>query len=261
MEQTQIITSHTQNPPERYILLDTLRGLTLINMILYHFLWDLVFIARIDIPWYHGTGAYIWQQCICHTFIALSGFCWSFGRHPLKRGLIIFWGGGLITLITMLLMPENQVLFGVLTLIGSAMILIIPLDRMLKKTIHPVGICLLMGTFITLFILFKQVSDGTVAGITLPHSLYSNLFTAYLGFPSENFYSTDYFPLLPWFFLFVAGYLFHKLCVRLNLLTASFFKKNPLPPLTYLGRHSLLIYMLHQPILYGITILIILLRK
>ncbi len=248
-------------PPGRYVFLDTLRGLTMLSMIFYHFLWDLVYIAGINLSWYRGEGAYIWQQSICHTFILLSGFCWSFGKKPLKRGLLVFWGGGLITLVTMLLMPKNLVLFGVLTLIGSSMILMIPLDKLLKKATNPVVISLFMGLFIILFILFKQVSDGTIMGFTLPAFLYSNLFTAYLGFPPTSFYSTDYFALLPWFFLFVAGYLFHKLCDRCGWLKAPFLKKDFLAPFSFIGRHSLLIYMLHQPVLYGITQLIILLRK
>lgn len=242
--------------PKRYLLLDTLRGITMVNMILYHFLWDLVYIAGIDISWYGGDGAHIWQQSICRTFILLSGFCWSFGRNPLKRGLIVFWAGGLITMVTILLMPENQVLFGVLTLIGSSMLLMIPLNSILKKIKHPVTILMLTVLAFVLFELFKQVDIGFLAGIALPDSLYRNLFTAYLGFPQASFYSTDYFPLLPWFFLFTAGYLLHKLCDRLNWLRFSFLKKDYLPPFTFIGRHSLLIYMLHQPILYGITMVI-----
>lgn len=247
-------TSISPSGQERFLLLDTLRGFTLLGMILYHFLWDWVYIARIPLAWYHGTGAYIWQQSICQTFILLSGFCWSFGRHPLKRGLIVFWSGGIITLVTMLLMPENLVLFGVLTLIGSCMILMLPLDSILKKINKPPILVALFATALLLFIVMHPAWRG------YPEYSKGNLFTAYLGFPAKEFYSTDYFPLLPWFFLFVAGYLLHKISLCLGWLKAPFLKKNLLPPLTFMGRHSLLIYMLHQPVLYGITMLIILLK-
>lgn len=248
--------SPTSQPKmERFSLLDTLRGFTMLNMILYHFLWDLVYIARFPISWYHGTGAYIWQQSICQTFILLSGFCWSFGRRPFKRGLTVFWAGGLITLVTMLLMPENLVLFGVLTLIGSCMILMIPLAAFLKKINRTSVLIILFVVFLFLFIMLHPSWNG------YPELTSGNLFTAYLGFPAKNFYSTDYFPLLPWFFLFVVGYLLHKLSLHFGWLEAPFLKRKLLPPLTFIGRHSLLIYMLHQPILYGITILIITLSK
>ena len=239
----------------RYVLIDTIRGLTMLNMLLYHFLWDLVYIAGISVPWYHGKDAYIWQQGICQTFILLSGFCWSFGRHPLKRGLTVFWAGGLITFITMLFTPQNQVVFGVLTLLGSCMLLMIPLDCIMKKITNPVVLILLTVISITLFVLLHPLWDG------YPKPAWGNLFTAYLGFPGSDFRSADYFPLLPWFFLFMAGYLFHKFSVRLGWLEAPVLRKDFLRPLTPIGRHSLLIYMLHQPVLYGLTTLIIFLKK
>ena len=51
-------------------------------MIAYHACWDLVYLFHADWDWYRGTGAYIWQQSICWTFILLSGFCFSLGRRP-----------------------------------------------------------------------------------------------------------------------------------------------------------------------------------
>ena len=99
--------------------LDSLRGLTLVSMMAYHACWDLVYLFHADWDWYRGTGAYIWQQSICWTFILLSGFCFSLGRRPLRRGLTVFGCGWVVTLVTVLFMPEEQIWFGVLTLIGS----------------------------------------------------------------------------------------------------------------------------------------------
>ena len=76
--------------------LDHLRGATLVSMILYHGCWDLVYLLGFDWEWYKGTGAWIWQQSICWTFIVLSGYCWSLGRHHLKRGLMTFGAGLLV---------------------------------------------------------------------------------------------------------------------------------------------------------------------
>ena len=53
--------------------LDSIRGITLISMILYHAVWDIVYIAKVDWDWFKSDGAYIWQQSICWTFILLSG--------------------------------------------------------------------------------------------------------------------------------------------------------------------------------------------
>lgn len=254
----------------RLILLDEIRGLTLISMILYHFLWDLVYIAGISIPWYHGTGAYIWQQSICRTFILLSGFCWSLGSHPLKRGLTVWLSGGLVTLVTLAFMPENRVVFGVLTLTGSAMLVMIPADRLLGRIKSLPVTVFLTGISYFMFLLFLPAMNGHLANFTglftgeglmrggpaLPRELYRGWFSAWLGFPAADFYSTDYFPMFPWLFLFLTGYLLHRLCAGRRLLDAASLRKSHLPPTAFIGRHSLLIYLLHQPVLYGITILI-----
>ena len=101
-------TTRQKAPAGRYALLDELRGLDLISMMLYHACWDLVYLFHADWDWYRGTGAYIWQQSICWTFILLSGFCFSLGRRPLRRGLTVFGCGWVVTLVTVLFMPEED---------------------------------------------------------------------------------------------------------------------------------------------------------
>ena len=117
---------------KRLHLLDTLRGITLISMIGFHGMWNLVHLFGMKAPWYRGTPGYIWQQSICWTFILLSGFCWSFSRNHLKRGLLVFGGGAVVTAVTCLLMPQNRIIFGVLTCIGSCMLLMIPVEKCAK---------------------------------------------------------------------------------------------------------------------------------
>jgi len=228
--------------------LDTLRGAALLGMITYHACWDLVYMFGMDWGWYRSVGAYIWQQSICWTFILLSGYCFHLGQHRLRRGLLAFGGGALVSAVTILLMPGNAVICGVLTLLGSAALLTIPLDQFLQKVPAWVG---LVCSF-ALFLLFRDVSSGFLGfeGIhvaAVPEIFYQNILTAYLGFPPSGFHSTDYFPLLPWLFLFWAGYFLFRIQppsrsrrgVRLPLITA-------------MGRHSLIIYLVHQPVVYAV---------
>src|SRR5699024_1881254 len=95
----------------------------LISMIGYHAMWDLVYMFGLYAPWYGGTPGFLWQQATSWAFILLSGFCLGLGHHPVRRGLIVFGGGALVTLVTLIVMPQDLVLFGVLTFLGSAMIL------------------------------------------------------------------------------------------------------------------------------------------
>ena len=240
---------------QRLHFLDTLRGFTLLNMIAFHGLWNLVYLFGIRADWYTGTPGYLWQQWICWTFILLSGFCCSFSRNAIKRGMIVFDCGILVTVVTSVFMPEALILFGVLTCIGSCMLIMAYCKNFFSAIPARLGLPVSFG----LFVLLRNVSSGSLGFegwviCPLPEALYRNIFTAYLGFPPREFFSTDYFPLLPWFFLFVTGYFLFRLLEERNL-TQKLFSRGQIPVLNWLGRHSLLIYLLHQPILYGLCLL------
>lgn len=126
-------TTRQKAPAGRYALLDELRGLDLISMMLYHACWDLMFLFGIWMDWYIGWPGRLWQQSICWVFILLSGFCVPLGHHTLKRGAQVFAAGALVTAVTLLFMPEDRVVFGVLTFLGSAMLLYRPAGTAAEK--------------------------------------------------------------------------------------------------------------------------------
>lgn len=234
---------------KRYFALDTIRGFALLNMIIYHGIWDLVYLFGYDWQWYQAKGAYIWQQCICWTFIFLSGFCYPFGKNKLKRAGIILACGCLISLVTRIAMPQNCVRFGILTLLGSCMLCMIPVERMLRK-IKPIPGAVVSAL---LFLLTRNVNAGFLGFgswkvLALPEGWYCNLITTYLGFPMPEFRSTDYFSFIPWVFIFVAGYFANCLFGEKKWL--QYLENHKVRMLECLGRHSLVIYMVHQPVLY-----------
>ena len=230
----------------RYETLDTIRGFALISMISYHASWDMVYLFGADWPWYRGFAAHVWQQSICWTFILLSGYCFSLGRHQFRRGLTVFLCGALITAVTWVFMPENLVLFGVLTLLGSSMLLTNGFQHPLQRIPPRAG---LAGSFL-LFLLFRDVNAGALGfegtRIFRFHDGARDLGTAFVGFPPTDFFSTDYFSLLPWFFLFLTGWFLFRLRPEDSR------EGKRVPVITAMGRRSLLIYMLHQPVLYGL---------
>lgn len=241
---------------KRYEILDCLRGATLISMICYHLVWDLVYIEGMRLKWYRSDAAYIWQQSICWVFILLSGFCWSLGRKKLRRGMIVFGAGILITLVTCLITPHQRVIFGILTLLGSCMLLMIPIEKICGKVPPLMG----AATGFFLFIFTKEINTGSLGIgnrelLRLPAQCYKGGYLmCYLGMPNRKFFSTDYFSLFPWLFLFLTGYYLYRLiserhmeCLSCPRLGGNF--------LSWLGRHSLIIYLLHQPLIYGVLLL------
>ncbi|MBQ9984373.1 MAG: DUF1624 domain-containing protein [Lachnospiraceae bacterium] len=250
-EQENIIPGGKSGQVPRYHLLDALRGCILISMFLYHGTWDLVYIFGVKMDWFQSAIAHVWQQSICWGFILLSGFCWHLGSNKWKRGLQVFLAGAVITGVTYLFMRENIIIFGVLTLLGSCMLLMIGLDKLLRKWNCYIGAIF----FFALFFLTRNVNRGFLGFETwnllpLPQEWYANELTTYLGFMEPGFFSTDYFSLIPWVFLFITGYYLHGIVMRgkvVECLNVSVCRW-----LQWMGRNSLLLYMLHQPALYGI---------
>ena len=240
----------------RLHLLDTFRGFLMIHMIAYHGLWDLVNLFGVSVPWYAGTTKYLWQQWICWSFILLSGFCWSMSRSHLRRGALVFGGGVIVSAVTCILTPGSRIIFGILTCTGSCVLLMTALEKLLKKVPAGLGAA---ASFL-LFFVTRNCSRGSLGfeGLVLaplPEGLYRNWLTAYLGFPQSGFFSADYFPLIPWLFLFVCGYFLYRLLHDRGL-EERLFGRGRVPVLGWIGRHSLLVYLLHQPALYVVCMIL-----
>lgn len=155
-----------KTPAGRYALLDELRGLDLVSMMLYHACWDMMFLFGIWMDWYAGMPGRLWQQTICWVFILLSGFCVQLGHHTLRRGAQVFGAGALVTAVTLLFMPEDRVIFGVLTLLGSAMLLTDLLEKPLRRIPPAAGLAVSAVLFALTFIIWTSVGSAS-AGCAL----------------------------------------------------------------------------------------------
>ncbi len=244
----------------RYHLLDSLRGLLLINMVAFHAIYDIVYILGIPIPWYTGLPGYFWQQSICWGFIFLSGFCFRLSRHPLRHGLVVLGAGLFVSLVTCIVMPSQAILYGVLWLLGLAGLVQCLVWAVWNKLGYPPfpavwGLILsLLAFFLTRNVPYGWLGFQGIQIAPLPPALYSGQWLALLGFPGPGFYSADYFPLVPWFFLYLAGYFLWR-CIGSRRRIMDKLRPG-IRPLAFLGRHSLLIYLLHQPVLMGVFTLL-----
>lgn len=250
----------------RLHLIDEYRGFVVLNMIAYHAIWDLVYMFGVNWQWYKSDVGFVWQQWICWSFILVSGFCWKMGKKPLRRGLMLYGAGVIISLVTIMVMPSSKVLFGVLTLLGSSMILMIPMDLICRRISPIVGVMVSFALFLFTYPVNRgYFGFGKQKLISLPQEWYANGFTTYLGFMEKGFFSTDYFSLIPWFFLFMTGYFLYTLLFKRNVCrdevgqisvnNSSIIKaleSSICPQLGWIGKHALIIYMLHQPVIYGL---------
>ncbi|MDD4850838.1 MAG: heparan-alpha-glucosaminide N-acetyltransferase domain-containing protein [Gemmiger sp.] len=244
------------NPtPRRLWQLDALRGAALIHMLAYHALYDWVYVFGHQSSWYDisAPGPHIWQQYICWSFLLISGYSVALSKKPLKNGLVTGACALLLTVVTVVALPQERILFGILHLNACALLLTVLLRPLLERLPPAAG---LAGAAV-LFFVTNQLPAGYLGfeGLhlfTLPAGLYrANWF--WLGLPDlTRFYSADYFPLIPWLFLFWCGYFAYRCLPHRPPTTTAPKAPALLHPLCAVGSRTLLVYMLHQPVIYGV---------
>lgn len=232
----------------RYFLIDGIRGLAIVNMVAFHFLYDVFVIFEKNTSWYGLFPVRAWQQFICWTFIMISGAVWQWGgKRNLRRGLELNGWGLVISLTTWAAVPGEAVWFGILNFIGCAILLMFPLRRLLEEIPPLAG---MLGSFV-LFAVFRQVQDGFLGFggaelLRLPEFLYTTHVLTPLGFPHPAFSSSDYFPLLPWMFLYLAGHFAGVLCMARD--TWKHKARRHVPVLSEIGQRGIWVYLAHQPL-------------
>lgn len=240
---------------ERFWEVDFFRGIAIVSMVAFHFIWDIDYLGLGEFELYSG-GLFFFAHAIGTAFLLLVGISLSLSHSRineemtaseihnkyLTRGLKIFSLGLLISFITWLILGDRFVAFGVLHCIGLSIILAIPFLR--YRTLN-----LVLGSSIV-------VIGILLGGVTLDTPWF-----LWLGLESAGFVSVDYFPLLPWFGVVLLGlglgnFLYPEYARRVRLIDRGGL--SILKPICTMGRHSLLIYLVHQPLLIGLIALAIL---
>lgn len=225
--------------------LDALRGLCILVMVVIHLVFDLVELFGL-VHWvYPPVFAFVkdWGGVI---FLLISGVCITLGSRCIRRGLIVLACGALCTLVTAFMywfgMADRGIIiwFGVLHCLGVCMLLWPVFRRLPVWALGSIGAVLVIAGF-------------AVRGLTV-----STVWLAPLGLTAKGFATSDYFPLLPNLGFFLLGAVLGRTAYRSrrSLLPRWNADAAPLRFLCFCGRQSLPIYLLHQPILSGICLLL-----
>lgn len=233
----------------RVWLIDELRGLSIVLMVIYHFFYDLVFLFGVKIELIYSPFIGFLVNFFAGLFIFISGTACLYSRSNLNRGLKCVAFAALFSLCTFIIMPDMPDRFGILHLLGLSMLLFALLQKPLSKINPYFGLFLFSALFLVLFNLPQGYLFFKPFGLSLPDSFYSANFLYPFGLPSPSFRSLDYFPLLPWSLLFVAGTFFGTLLKQKKM--PEFFYQSHLKPLSFIGRNTIWIYLFHQPVLFG----------
>jgi uncharacterized membrane protein len=205
------------------------RGIAVILMIYFHLMFDLADLYNMNINYRTGI-IFVIGRIAGITFIVVSGISCQLAnyRDTTYRGMRIFAWGMLITLITSF--TQFSIKFGILHLLGIAII-----SSVLFKRVHQYIVC----CFALLILLLPEFI----------HLQVSNNYFFILGFRRLDFFYSDYYPIIPWYGYFLFGIAFAKFFYSAKKSIISHYIKDPI---SKIGTKSLLIYLIHQPIILSI---------
>lgn len=241
-------------PAHRYIELDVLRIIAIVMMVIYHAAYDL----ETFYDWNIGVldnGWWYFARATASLFLLLVGCSFAISWHRQRnrypdhhfaaqyrkyflRGLGILLCGLLVSVVTYVFDDQTYVRFGILHLIGVSILLLPFFARLKEGNIVPAVLIILIGRTMTV------IPDAT--SLLLP-----------FGIVPEGFISVDYYPLFPWFGMVLIGYgIGYLLYVGSSASSASLVSSHAPRRgalwLTWSGRHALIVYLIHQPIILGI---------
>jgi uncharacterized membrane protein len=246
-------------PATRYWEVDAVRGIAVVLMVLFHLMWDLFYFGIYTTNMLGGPWQ-VFARSIGATFLLLLGLSATLvdarleqrvsrpsGRAGsrfswyLVRGGKIVGLGLLITLATAVVLASGVIVFGMLHLLGVSLVLLYPFLRARRWLIVVLALAMIgTGFFLN------------VRPVGYPWLLW-------LGLPPRGWFMVDYYPVLPWFGVALlgvaAGRTFYPAGIRryaVPEVSGNWIVRG----LSLLGRHSLVIYLTHQPILIGLLILL-----
>ena len=228
-------------PKNRIPELDILRGFCILCMIAVHLIYNLTEIYCV-FPAYPAAVLFLKNRGGI-VFFLLSGVCATLGHRSLRRGITVLICA--VTVSAVAAAIGNPIRFGVLHALGSCMILWTWLQRLPRQALP-----LLSFFLIATGALFDNIT------VSVP-------FLYPIGLRTAGFSSADYFPLFPYLGYFLAGVYFglRLYPARRSLLPAFSFTGKFSRLLSFCGRHSLPLYLLHQPVLIAAIEAVLFLRR
>lgn len=216
--------------------LDGWRGIACYLMIAYHLLFDFMMFGWL--PWNVAVAwpVVVWQKMILFSFILCAGWSASISARNVRRGQLVS-GAGLLVVGASYIVGA-PIRFGVLQFLGLAILLYAFAGRWVSRVPEKIAPVLWLGLFVLSWIGLDGICVGS-------HWLF------WLGFPYDGFVSYDYVPLLPNVFLFLFGAWMGRASERHREQLPALETAAPVW-LTWPGKRTLWIYLLHQPVLYGV---------
>lgn len=239
----------------RIELLDLLRGVSLIYVMFYHLCYDLITVKEMNITFFGAKWFDVLHEAFLALLIIVSGICSPFSHDSVRRGAVLFFMGSIFTIVTDLFMHDSVAVFGALSFFGVMMMLC----GLAKPIIRRIDWRILLAVSMLLYFVTIDFADKggllhlffTDIKLNLPEN---SQFSYTIGILSSEFYSSDFFPLIPNGFLYIAGAALSRPIAEKKF-PKLFYARIKARAANFIGRYSLWFYVIHQPIFLGILYL------
>jgi len=216
-------------------------------MVLFHYCYDLRYLAGVDLAFFRPPYQDIWRATISWTFLFIAGWMCSHSRSFVRRAAKYLLVALLIWLVTTVAAVDTPINFGIIFCMGASTLV----GGLLHTSGLMRGSTWLTVLLVALFVVCLPLPQGHLGlgswTLALPRALYQTPYLSWLGFPGPGFSSGDYYPLLPFCLMYLVGVNFGIRLARTG--TPDWVRDRGWRPLRFVGRHSLLVYVVHQPIL------------
>ena len=227
--------------PERILWIDVIRGVSILAMITFHFAFDLMYFGFAKSDLIYQPDWRLFERMIAFSFLFIAGLSLF-----ITHGSLINWNSFikrygvtaicavLISAVTYVLFNGDMIRFGILHAISVS-----GLISLLLLKLNSFFLALLAVIIFLINLLIPQPVEG-------------DYFWQWLIYTDETPHSLDYRPIIPWITPFILGMASYQLFKKWGLLeTSNTIIYRELSILSWLGRNSLIIYLIHQPILFA----------
>lgn len=229
---------------------DAVRGLSVISMILFHLCYDLRFIYGFDLGWFAPPLQDAWRASISWTFVFVAGCMFPLSRSNLGRGAQYAAVALAIFVVTSVASVDTPISFGIIYCMAACTLVTWALAAGGLVPRGPVAAAALAVAFVALLDLPRgSVGIGPVS-VILPEGAYGTEWLSWLGLPGPAFSSGDYYPLLPYLMLYLAGVAMGSSWAERGY--PGWARRLRVAPLNFVGRHALVVYVVHQPVLLAL---------
>ena len=230
-------------------IFDVVRGFSVISMVLFHLCYDLKFITGVDLPWFEPPLQDVWRASISWTFLFVAGCMCPLSRSNARRALQYGLVALAIWVVTTIVAVDTPISFGIIYCMAACTLVAYALQRLRALPCGYLAAAVLLVAFLAL----QGLSQGTVLFglVDVPSALYGSEWLSWLGLPGPSFASGDYYPLLPYLLIYLVGAALGTRWAESGY--PEWAKRANVAPLSFVGRHALLVYVVHQPVLLLVT--------